>query len=72
MKNLSESFLIAEALFDLAAPDFPLMRAEWEAEDAMIAAEHDYWSKQLEREREEMEYREWEREYARMQYPELS
>jgi hypothetical protein len=38
MKNLSETFLVNEALFDLAAPDFPLMREEWEAEDAATAA----------------------------------
>jgi len=39
MKNLAETFLVTEALLAIAAPDFPLMRAEWEAEDAEVAAQ---------------------------------
>ena len=72
MKNLSETFLVNEALFDLAAPDFPLMRAEWEAEDAREAAEHDYWNKVMERGLDEYYEREYEREMNRYMHPELS
>jgi hypothetical protein len=68
MTNLTETFLIAEALFDLAAPDFPLMREEWAAEDAYAAAEDDYWNKVREKELEEED--DW--GYLKYLHPELS
>jgi hypothetical protein len=49
MKHLSETFLVTEALLEITAPDFPLMRQEWADEDAFLdwyenfyAAESDY------------------------------
>lgn len=66
MTNLTETFLIAEALFDLAAPDFPLMREEWAAEDAYAAAEDDYWNKVREKDGED----DW--GYLKYLHPELS
>jgi hypothetical protein len=69
MKDLSETFLIAEALFDLAAPDFPLMREEWATEDAYAAAEDDYWNKVREKD-EEDDWDDW--GYLKYLHPELS
>jgi hypothetical protein len=70
MKNLSETFLVNEALFDLAAPDFPLMREEWETEDAEAAALEAYWDRidDLDKYYEE----EYDREMNRYMHPELS
>lgn len=60
MKNLTETFLVNEALLAIAAPDFPLMREEWAAEDAEAAA-HKAWLDSLD---------EWyERMYSHDPYP---
>jgi hypothetical protein len=67
MKDLTETFLIAEALFDLAAPDFPLMREEWAAAEAAEAADQ-AWNDSLNKWYEE----EYDREMNRYMYPELS
>jgi hypothetical protein len=72
MTNLTETFLINEALLAIAAPDFPLMREEWAAEDAYAAAEEAYWNRILEKELDEYYEREYDRQMNRYMYPELS
>jgi hypothetical protein len=67
MTNLTETFLINEALLDLAAPDFPLMREEWAAEEAAEAADQ-AWNGLM----DEWYEKEYEREMDRYLHPELS